>query len=197
MVMDTPPASYKLDELAAAAGIGARTVRYYVQRGLLPAPVFRGRDTTYGADHLLRLRAIRTLQARFVSLDAMEAELDACTPADLAALAAGHLAPVAPQAPAPQSPQTQAPQSPQAPAPPQDSAPDAGRAWQRWPLAPGLELHLAAEATPQVRELARLLRQAAANTVSESAAAPTALAQAEPLPQADPFTQADQGEPHA
>ena len=35
--------AYKLDDLAAAAGVSPRTVRYYVQRGLLPAPPFRGR----------------------------------------------------------------------------------------------------------------------------------------------------------
>ena len=50
---------YKLEELARAAGTSPRTVRYYVQRGLLPAPAFRGKDTAYGPEHLVRLRAIR------------------------------------------------------------------------------------------------------------------------------------------
>jgi len=54
--------TFKLDELAAAAGVSGRTVRYYVQRGLLPAPQFRGRDTAYDEEHLLRLQAIRRMQ---------------------------------------------------------------------------------------------------------------------------------------
>src|SRR5215475_13861973 len=68
--------SYKLDELAAAAGVSPRTVRYYVQRGLLPAPTFRGKDTAYGDDHLARLQAIRKLQEQYLPLDAIQAELE-------------------------------------------------------------------------------------------------------------------------
>ena len=67
---------YKLDELAAAAGVPVRTVRYYVQRGLLPPPVFRGRDTSYDEGHLARLSLIKRLQdERFLPLDAIAAEL--------------------------------------------------------------------------------------------------------------------------
>ncbi len=68
--------SYKLDELAKAAGTSPRTVRYYVQRGLLPPPVFRGKDSTYGHEHLVRLRAIRKLQEAYLPLDAIAAELE-------------------------------------------------------------------------------------------------------------------------
>jgi Ca-activated chloride channel family protein len=71
--MDGP--TYKLDELARAAGTSARTVRYYVQRGLLPAPAFRGKDTAYSHDHLVRLKAIRRLQEAFYPLDAIAIEL--------------------------------------------------------------------------------------------------------------------------
>jgi DNA-binding transcriptional MerR regulator len=66
---------WKLDELAERAGVSPRTIRYYVQRGLLPAPTFRGRDTAYGEEHLLRLRAIKRLQERFMPLDAIEGML--------------------------------------------------------------------------------------------------------------------------
>ena len=68
--------TYKLDELARATGMSARTVRYYVQRGLLPAAAFRGKDTAYGHEHLVRLRAIRRLQEAFFPLDAIAAELE-------------------------------------------------------------------------------------------------------------------------
>ncbi len=67
---------YKLDELARAADVSARTVRYYVQRGLLPPPTFRGPDTSYGADHLARLRRIKELQARHLPLDEIQVALD-------------------------------------------------------------------------------------------------------------------------
>ena len=80
---------WKLDALARQAGISPRTVRYYVQRGLLPPPVFRGRDTAYSEEHLLRLRAIRRLQERFLPLDAIQRELEQRSLAELQALAEG------------------------------------------------------------------------------------------------------------
>lgn len=61
--------TYKLAELAEESGMSPRTIRYYVQRGLLPAPEFRGPDTTYDHDHLRRLKAIRRLQDRHLPLD--------------------------------------------------------------------------------------------------------------------------------
>jgi len=61
-------------------------VRYYVQRGLLPAPQFRGRDTAYGAHHLLILRAIKKLQEGFLPLDAIQAELAQRSAEDILAL---------------------------------------------------------------------------------------------------------------
>lgn len=61
----------KLEEVAKAAGVSPRTVRYYIQRGLLPQPSFRGPDTAYGEEHLVRLRAIRRLQDAYWPLDAI------------------------------------------------------------------------------------------------------------------------------
>src|SRR5688572_1976162 len=78
---------WKLSELAEAAGVSPRTVRYYVQRGLLSAPPFKGPDTVYGEEHLLRLKAIRVLQARFLPLDAIQVELARLSPDELRALA--------------------------------------------------------------------------------------------------------------
>lgn len=75
---DDRDSTYKLDELAERADVSPRTIRYYVQRGLLAPPVFRGRDTAYGEGHLLRLRLIKRLQdERFLPLDAIAAELEA------------------------------------------------------------------------------------------------------------------------
>lgn len=80
--------TYKLDDLAREAGTSPRTVRYYVQRGLLPAPAFRGKDTAYGREHLVRLRAIRRLQEAHLPLDAIAVELERRSLAELERLAA-------------------------------------------------------------------------------------------------------------
>lgn len=56
-------------ELAERGGVTRRTVRYYVQRGLLPAPAGRGRGGHYGPEHLDRLLQVRGWQEQGVSLD--------------------------------------------------------------------------------------------------------------------------------
>lgn len=87
--------TYKIDELARAAGMSARTVRYYVQRGLLRAPAFRGKDTAYEHEHLVRLRAIRRLQEAYLPLDAIAAELDGRTRGEVERIADGKDLPAA------------------------------------------------------------------------------------------------------
>jgi DNA-binding transcriptional MerR regulator len=54
--------TYTLNDLAEATGIEARTIRSYIERGLLPAADARGRGATYSAEHFLRLRAIQVLR---------------------------------------------------------------------------------------------------------------------------------------
>ncbi len=53
---------WTLPELAEEAGIPARTIRYYIARGLLPGPMVAGRGAIYEARHLERLNEIRKLQ---------------------------------------------------------------------------------------------------------------------------------------
>jgi DNA-binding transcriptional MerR regulator len=53
---------YTARELAALCGVSERTVRYYVEEGLLPPPASRGRGANFEADHLTRLRLIRAMQ---------------------------------------------------------------------------------------------------------------------------------------
>lgn len=57
-----------LAELAEAAGLPGRTIRYYIARGLLPGPLKAGRDAAYGPEHLERLREIGRLQAKGLTL---------------------------------------------------------------------------------------------------------------------------------
>lgn len=61
-----------VDELAAAAGVTVRTVRFYATKGLLPPPLLRGRTGLYGPAHLARLQLVRDLQAKGFTLQAIE-----------------------------------------------------------------------------------------------------------------------------
>jgi DNA-binding transcriptional MerR regulator len=61
--------TYGVEELAERAGVSRRTVRYYVQRGLVPAPLGLGRGNHYTEDHLAALVRVRELQERGVPLD--------------------------------------------------------------------------------------------------------------------------------
>ncbi len=66
--MDEADGTFGIDELADAAGVSRRTVRFYVQRGLLPVPRGLGRGRHYGGEHLRTLRRIRALQEDGVPL---------------------------------------------------------------------------------------------------------------------------------
>lgn len=52
-----------LAELADRSGLAARTIRFYIARGLLAGPVKAGRGAMYTAAHLERLEKIKALQA--------------------------------------------------------------------------------------------------------------------------------------
>jgi len=62
-------ARYAIGELADLGGISRRTVRYYIQQGLLPAPFGVGRGNHYGREHLDRLLQLKALQEAGRSLD--------------------------------------------------------------------------------------------------------------------------------
>ena len=57
-----------IDELADAAGVPVRTIRYYIAESLLPGPGARGKAAVYTQEHLLRLRLIRVLVEQRVPL---------------------------------------------------------------------------------------------------------------------------------
>jgi DNA-binding transcriptional MerR regulator len=52
-----------LAELAETSGLAARTIRFYIARGLLDGPVKAGRGALYTAEHLARLESIKKLQS--------------------------------------------------------------------------------------------------------------------------------------
>ena len=55
--------SRTLAELSEESGIPARTIRFYIARGLLDGPVKSGRGAVYTAEHVARLEKIQQLQA--------------------------------------------------------------------------------------------------------------------------------------
>jgi DNA-binding transcriptional MerR regulator len=66
---------FTLDQLAAASEIPARTIRYYIARGLLKGPVKAGRGATYSPEHLARLQQVKRLQTQGRTLGEIEAIL--------------------------------------------------------------------------------------------------------------------------
>jgi DNA-binding transcriptional MerR regulator len=70
------PDTYDLHELSAAAGVTPRTIRYYVQQGLLPSPGTRGPGTRYDRAFLDRLQLIRRLQRQHLPLAEIRRRLE-------------------------------------------------------------------------------------------------------------------------
>lgn len=84
---------FRAAELAEAAGITTRTLRFYRERKLLPPPRREGRIAWYDEHHLARLRSITALLARGHTLggiadlmDAFEKGRDARTAAEVMGL---------------------------------------------------------------------------------------------------------------
>jgi DNA-binding transcriptional MerR regulator len=69
-------AVYTIDELAHATGMTTRNIRAHQSRGLLPAPVVRGRTGYYSDEHAARLRLILRMQADGFNLGAIRRVLD-------------------------------------------------------------------------------------------------------------------------
>ncbi|HZQ87456.1 MAG TPA: MerR family transcriptional regulator [Acidimicrobiales bacterium] len=67
--------TYRVEELAAEAGVSVEVLRSYQSKGLLPPPRHEGRVALYGTTHLDRLKRIRDLKARGHSLRAIASML--------------------------------------------------------------------------------------------------------------------------
>jgi len=131
--------SYGIEELAELGGVTRRTVRYYVQRGLLPTPLGTGRGPHYTAAHLERLIHIRKLQEVGVPLAEIATQLDGVPYVRADSLGA-------------RSDVHQMPASFPVATFPERSA------WMRFVLADGVELHVRAGAARlQPSQLARLV----------------------------------------
>ncbi len=62
---------YSLSELSVLSETPARTIRFYIQKGLLPPPEGQRRGATYHQQHLERLVKIRNWQQAGLSLQAI------------------------------------------------------------------------------------------------------------------------------
>ena len=67
---------YRVEQVAAACDVSVDTVRYYQSRGLLPPPEREGRVAWYGPGHAERIRDIRSLQRKGLTLAAIKRALD-------------------------------------------------------------------------------------------------------------------------
>ncbi|MBI4601452.1 MAG: MerR family transcriptional regulator [Planctomycetes bacterium] len=67
----SPETSYAIGELADQAGVSRRTVRFYVQRGLIDPPEGLGRGSTYTPRHLEQILRVRRLQRDGLDLEAI------------------------------------------------------------------------------------------------------------------------------
>jgi DNA-binding transcriptional MerR regulator len=131
-----PSPAYAIDELAKEAGVTIRAVRHYVSKGLLP---YRPGGTwffRYDEAFRRRLLAIVRLRRDGEHLPAILARLEAASPDEIAVLAG--------LAPARAAPAMEAEHA-------------LHERWERIPLRAGLELHLRADAHPDVVALARRL----------------------------------------
>ena len=80
--------TFDLAQLAERASVSQRTVRYYIQQGLLPSPETRGPGAHYTAEHLDRLRLIRRLQREHLPLAEIRKRLEELGPSEIRALLA-------------------------------------------------------------------------------------------------------------
>jgi DNA-binding transcriptional MerR regulator len=80
-VLNIPePESIDILELSDRTKVSPRTIRYYIQQGLLPAPEARGPGAHYGAEHVDLLRLIRRLQQEHLPLSEIRKRIEKLPP---------------------------------------------------------------------------------------------------------------------
>ncbi len=148
---------YSVAELAELGGVSRRTVRYYIQENLLPAPLGVGRGRHYGSAHLDHLLRVKALQELGLSLADVRAALQAPSPSSEAPLPSPRSL-----APTGRSGSESLPLRAAATPAARDAGPVAREAWTRLVLAPGIELAVASTrrlpSPSRVEQLARWCR---------------------------------------
>ena len=75
-----------LEDLAVQSGLTLRTLRYYMQEGLLPGPDTRGKYARYSQQHLDRLELIRRMKELRLPLQEIRQLIDNMTPEEMSRL---------------------------------------------------------------------------------------------------------------
>lgn len=78
--MNTAPQAYSLEQLAQLAELPLRTVRYYIQKGLVPRPDGNTRGASYELRHLECLLRIRSWTQAGLSLTRIQSLLNGQVP---------------------------------------------------------------------------------------------------------------------
>ena len=179
--MDPHPPSYSLDQLLAQASdqlgedLNPRTIRLYATEGLIDRPGREGRHAVYGERQLRQLLLIRSLAQRGLSLaaiaplaaasdDDIKAQLADLLPDDRHAMAAPMAAPLIEENQALAYLQELPSTAARGRSPSRrrlSSTPTTSSHWQRFVLAPGVELHLSDDVAipPPGRRRQRWLQQ--------------------------------------
>jgi len=151
-------AVYELGELSDRAGVTPRTIRYYIQQGLLRSPGVSGPGAKYGEGHLDRLRLIRRLQREHLPLAEIRRRLETLSDAEVRELlarrvvvdesravlpgsAAAYARDLLSAAALPTSASMALAAALSSPAPPAPPAAERSQ-WERISLTPDLELHV-------------------------------------------------------
>ena len=191
--MDPHPPSYSLDQLLAQASnqlgedLNPRTIRLYATEGLIDRPGRDGRHAVYGERQLRQLLLIRSLAQRGLSLAAIaplaaasdddsDAQLADLLPEALAAMAAAMPAPLIEENKALAYLQELPATSSLSRSPSRrrlSSIPTASSHWQRFELAPGVELHLSDDAAipppgPRRQRWLQQLNQSLADQIEQT-----------------------------
>lgn len=90
-------ADFSLNDLAERTGIEPRTIRSYIERGLLPGAHARGRGASYSSEHLSRLQVIQSLRRARpnMALSEIRIVLQQLKPQQIHSLAGGSIGAVA------------------------------------------------------------------------------------------------------
>ena len=165
---------YPINELAKKAGVSVRTIRFYIDEGLLPSPPTQGRYAVYSEDHVERLELIRLLKEKFLPLKEIRMRLSGISQDEVRAAIAqekkGAAEPIHPpgtersiresaggsnaldyvnQLLKSQIGETR--RAAQPTRPPSETAHTREDVWERVRLAPGIELHIQQPVEPSTR----------------------------------------------
>jgi DNA-binding transcriptional MerR regulator len=160
-----------LVELSDRARVSPRTIRFYIQQGLIPAPEARGPGAHYGPEHVDRLRLIKLLQREHLPLSEIRRRIEKLPPEEVKRIlesepqrrptsASEYVRRVLSEgaatmnAPAMPVPMLREPRPPKPPA-------VARSQWEHFTLAPDVELHVRRPGTREDnRRIERLLEAA-------------------------------------